>query len=49
MRTEAEVRKQRDLAYIELERIRKEEPLGCCVWRVQKRYIEALEWVLGEE
>lgn len=49
MKTEEEVRKQRDAAYKELERIEKEVPPGSCAWRMQKSYINALDWVLGEE
>lgn len=48
MRTKQEVSKQLDLAQKELEQISKIE-MGTCAWRNQKRYVEALEWVLKEE
>lgn len=52
MKTEQEVRKELKLAYALLRSIendQKKYPVGECHWRMTKRYIEALEFVLGEE
>lgn len=47
MKSEKEIREQLKLAYEELDRIGKQE-LGTGAWRQQRRYLDALEWVLGD-
>jgi len=46
MKTKKEIERQLKLASIELTRIAQEVGLGHCFWREQKRYVEALQWVL---
>lgn len=48
MRNKSEVVKQLDLAQEKLQRIGNIQ-LGTGAWRSQKRYVDALEWVLKEE
>jgi hypothetical protein len=49
MKTEKEIREHKDKCYKEMNRIYAETPMGSGQWRKMKRYIDALEWVLGEE
>ena len=49
MKTEKEIERQLKLASNELTRIAQEVGLGDCIWREQKRYVEALQWVLYGE
>lgn len=46
MKTEKEIERQLKLASNELKWIAQEVGLGHCSWREQKRYVEALQWVL---
>jgi hypothetical protein len=48
MRTEKEIREQLGRAYDELHRIEKNTKSGKGFWRMQKRYIDGLEYALGE-
>lgn len=48
MKNEREIKKQISDAYQELERIAKEEAPLMGSWRSQRRYIDALEWVLDK-
>lgn len=49
MKSEEQVRKQRREAYEELVRISRTQKPGSGAWREQRRYIDALDWVLSEE
>ena len=49
MKTEEEIQTQLEHSLLELELIDKTAPVGDGLWRRTKGYIEALEWVLGEE
>ena len=47
MRTEKEIKKQLENAQAHLEKINQDVPVGHGEYRALKRYIQALEWVLG--
>jgi len=49
LKTQKEIEKHLEEANAELERIEKEVPSGSAIWRMQKSYISALEWVLYGE
>ncbi len=49
MKTKVEVKVQITAAYLELDRIGRMEPPGFGTWRMQRKYIDALEWVINDE